>query len=125
MFGSENIYGQSIVRLDDKGRMFLPKFTHVEKDDSLLILNKTNYLEIHREDLLDKKIIELEKMYIGLDNDRKRKAELEMLQIYRSILKKVKSDTQHRINLSGIGVVNNNFLCIGAKDHVILDVKCK
>lgn len=125
MFAKDNIYGQSIVHCDDKKRIILPKFTYVEKNDSLVILNKINYLSIYEEEIINKKIDELEKMYIGYDNKKKKQVDLMLLDLYKSILKKVKVDAQHRIGLGGIEFTTNEFMCIGAKNYVILDPDTK
>ena len=61
MFGEESIYGQSIIHLDDKRRIILPKYTYAEKGDKLVIVRKKGYLSVEREDILDGKIKELER----------------------------------------------------------------
>lgn len=121
MFGKENIYGQTILHCDPKKRIILPKFTYAEKDDSLVILNKINYLSIYEEELINKKIEDLEKMYVGYDKQKKKEVDLMLLDLYKSILKKVKVDAQHRISLAGIEFKTNEFMCIGAKNYIILD----
>ena len=124
MFGEESMYGQSVVHLDNKNRIFLPKFTYVEKDDSLLIIDKEDYLSIYKEDLFEEKIKYLEDLYINSDSNRKREIDVELLKLYSSILKKVKADNQHRISLGGIETDKEEFLCIGARNHAILDTRC-
>ena len=47
MFGKESIYGQSMVHLDDKKRIILPKFTGATQGDRLVLVRNKNYLSIH------------------------------------------------------------------------------
>jgi len=125
MFGEENIYGQTSVSLDSKSRIILPKFTYIEPKEELLIVDKEQYLSVCKEDKMNNIIKQLEEQYICGDSKRKREIDLELLKISSSILKKVQSDKQHRINLSGIEIKDKKVLCIGAKDSLILDVKQK
>lgn len=124
MFGQESIYGQRMVTVDHKGRLMLPKFTGIEPQEILLIVDNIDYLSLYKEEMIETKIKMLEELYINSDSDKKRKIELELLKIYESVLKKVKSDNQRRINLGEIKTDSNNFLCVGAKDHVIFKTKC-
>jgi len=124
MFGEKNIYGQSIVRFDGKRRIFLPSFTLVEPKDTLLIVKNIDYLCVYNESDYEKIISKFEKQYLTYDLNKKRECDLMLLHLYKSILKKVQSDSQKRINLGSIETDKNEFLCIGAKDHVILDTKC-
>lgn len=123
MFGEESMYGQYMVHLDDKDRIFLPRFTYVEQGDSLLIIDKEDYLHVYGEEVFEKRIKQLEDIYIKSSSDKKREIEIELLKLYSSILKKVKADSQRRINLGGIKTNKNEFLCIGARDHIVLDTK--
>lgn len=123
MFGEKSIYGQSIVHFDSKKRIFLPNFTLVQPKDSLLIINNHDFLSIYREDYYEKIIKEIEKEYLTFDSDKKRQCDLKLLNIYKSILKKVEVDSQKRINLGGIETDKDEFLCIGAKEHAMLETK--
>ena len=124
MFGEKSIYGQSFVHFDSKKRIFLPSFTLVQPKDSLLIVKNIDYLSVYEESYYEKIIKEIEKEYLTFDSDKKRQCDLKLLNLYKSILKKVEADGQKRINLGGIETDKKEFLCIGAKDHVILDTKC-
>ena len=124
MFGEKSIYGQSIIHFDSKKRIFLPSFTLVKPKDTLLIIKNMDYLSVYSESDYEKIISEVEKEYLTFDLNKKREADLNLLYLYKSILKKVEADSQKRINLGGIETDKNEFLCIGAKDHVILDTKC-
>lgn len=124
MFGEESIYGQRMVTVDHKGRLMLPKFTGIEAQEILLIVDNIDYLSVCKEKMIEERVKQLKELYIDADLEGKRKIELELLKIYESVLKKVKSDNQHRINLGEIKTESNNFLCVGAKDHVIFKTKC-
>lgn len=123
MFGEKSIYGQSFVHFDSKKRIFLPSFTLVQPKDSLLIVDNQDFLSIYREDYYDKIRKEIEKEYLTFDLSKKRECDLKLLNLYKTILKKVETDNQKRINLGGIETDKNEFLCIGAKDRVILETK--
>ena len=124
MFGEESIYGQSLVHFDSKKRIFLPGFTLVEPKETLLIVNNVDFLSVYKEETFEKYIKEIEKQYLTYDLSKKRECDLLLLKFYSSILKKVQTDNQKRINLGGIETEKEEFLLIGAKDHVMLDTKC-
>lgn len=46
MFGENYMLGIARVKPDEKGRIVLPKFTEVEKDDILVLIQKEDYLEV-------------------------------------------------------------------------------
>ena len=125
MFGKESIYGQLSVTLDEKNRIILPKFTYVEPKETLLVVDKEQYLSICREEKIDKIIKDLERKYVFSSFESKKEIDIQLLKIYRSILKKVQSDNQHRISLGGIDIQDKKILCIGAKDSLILDTKIR
>ena len=101
----------------------MPSFTLVKPKDSLLIVNHEEFLSIYDEEFYDSIIKEIEKEYITYDLAKKRECDLKLLNLYKSILKKVECDNQKRINLGGIKTDKKEFLCIGARNHLILDTK--
>ena len=119
MFGEESIYGQSIIHLDDKKRIILPKYTYAEAGDKLLVINDGEYLSIHSEQEFEEKLrqkeLELEKSNLKLKNAKKR----ELLILYSSILKRVTCDKQGRITLGNI-TDSSELKCIGAREYLIL-----
>ena len=119
MFGEQSIYGQSIIHLDDKKRIILPKYTFAEAGDSLLVINEGEYITIHSEKEFEEKLKqkeeELEKCSSKLKNAKKR----ELFIMYSSILKRVTCDKQGRITLGNI-IENNEIECIGAREYLIL-----
>lgn len=123
MFGEKSIYGQSMVWYDAKRRICLPSFTLIEPKESLLIVKNEDYLSIYKEETYEKIIEDIKKQYITFDLNKKRQSDLMLLNLYKNILKKVESEAQKRICMGGIETDKEEFLCIGAKDHVILDTK--
>ena len=114
MFGDESIYGQSTIHIDDKKRIILPKYTGAKKGDKLVIVRKKGYLHVEREDILDTKIKELERICSRSVDPEKTKLEIELFKMYSSILKKVTCDSQGRITLGDI-VDSREIKCIGAR----------
>ncbi len=112
MFGEKSIYGQSIVHIDDKNRIILPKYTYAEPGDKLLVINEGEYLAIHSEQEIEEKLKQKEK-----ELDKK-----ELFMLYSSILKKVECDKQGRITLGDI-TDSNELECIGAREYLILKPK--
>ena len=122
MFGEQSIYGQSTVRLDDKKRIILPRFTFAEAGDNLLVVNEGEYFSIYKEKILEEQI-ERKELEFEMANSRQKKVmKKELLILYSSILKKVVCDKERRITLGDI-IDGDEIQCIGAKNHVILKVK--
>lgn len=119
MFGEESIYGKSIIHLDDKNRIILPKYTGAEKGDKLLLVRKNEEIQIHREDIFDSKVIKLEELCLQSTGELKIEKEKELLELYNSIIKKVTCDSQNRITLSEIKDCSE-IECIGARQYLIL-----
>lgn len=126
MFGERPLYGKDILKIDDKGRIFLPKYTRKEKDDELILRydEEISKYEIYSIDRYNQIMSILEKYAIKstIKNERlyyKRR----ICEISKSILKKIKVDSQGRINISGIEFDTNEILCIGAYDHLIIESK--
>lgn len=120
MFGDESIYGQSTIHIDDKKRIILPKYTGAEKGDKLVIVRKKGRLYVEREDILDSKIKELERLCSHSTNPEETKEEIELFKMYSSIIKKVTCDSQGRITLGDI-IDSNEIKCIGARESLILE----
>lgn len=124
MFGEESIYGQSEVTLDDKGRIILPTDTKREKGDSLVLArdNDTLQYEICSYQMFDKIINELRNKVLNSTNKideiyyKKR-----IYEISKSIVKKLKVDSQGRVNIGKIYGEIDKILCIGACDRLILE----
>lgn len=124
MFGEKPIYGQSEVKVDDRGRMFLPAYTKRERDDELILLYDENLsvYEIHRVDDYNKIIKYLEEKILNSTN---KSAEIsykkKIYEISKSILKSLQVDNQGRVVLGNIFPDTEKVLCIGAFDHLIIE----
>ncbi len=124
MFGEKPLYGKDILKIDDKGRIFLPKYTRKEKDNELILRydEEISKYEIYSIDRYNQIMSILEKYAIKstIKNERlyyKRR----ICEISKSILKKIKVDSQGRINIGEIDTDSNKILCLGAHDHLILE----
>jgi DNA-binding transcriptional regulator/RsmH inhibitor MraZ len=119
MFGESSIYGKSIIHLDDKNRIILPKFTSAEKGDKLLLVRNKGYISIHKQDILDSKIRKLEELCFNSTGDIKIEREKELFELYNSITKKMICDSQGRVGLGDI-IDTREIECVGAREYLIL-----
>ena len=88
MFGEMPIFGNSENKIDNKGRLFVPKFTGVEENDQLIIQKgHGNYYVIINYKEIEDKLRQLK------SNNQERKIEI----ITSSIVSLVKVDKQGRI----------------------------
>ena len=88
MFGEMPIFGNSENKIDNKGRLFVPKFTGVEENDQLIIQKgHGNYYVIINYKEIEDKLRQLK------SNNQERKIEV----ITSSIVSLVKVDKQCRI----------------------------
>lgn len=124
MFGKESMYGQTIVHLDDKKRIILPKFTGATQGDRLVLVRNKNYLSIHREVNIERRIKELEARYEKSSGEEKIQIEIQLFEMYKSILKKIKCDKERRVTLGDV-IEGNEIECIGAREYLILNTKLK
>jgi len=127
MFGEKEIIGQTIVKIDSKKRIVLPKFTNAELNDELLVLDMTkynaDYISIHTENSLNKCIDRLNEKYKHANVDEKNKLRHIKRIIYTSVRDGIICDSNRRISLSGVSEEINEFICIGCKDHIKLKIK--
>ena len=79
---------------------------------------------VEREDILDSKIKELERLCLQSTDPEETKEEIELFKRYSSILKKVTCDSQGRITLGDI-VDCYKIKCIGARESLILEPQKK
>ena len=91
MFGDIPIFGNSENGIDDRGRIFIPKFTGVEKNDKLIIQKGNgNYYVIFNYSDVERKIEQIR----TFDNPNK-------LELYiSSIVALVNVDSDNRITFS-------------------------
>jgi len=124
MFGENIILGQAEASLDGKNRIILPKFTGAEEGDKLVIVDEIDFLSIYSEEVFTKQIELLEAELNQSQNITElRRNNLRLLRYYRRILKRVTCDKYHKINLGLVKNNKNKIICIGAKDHLIIQAK--
>lgn len=124
MFGEKSIYGQSSVKIDNKGRMFLPAFTKREIGDNLVLIrdNDISRYKICSSNRLDEIIKELRQKKLAalteIEKENYSKAELLLI---KSFIKNLKVDNQKRVNTGKIFEGIDRILCIGDFDSIILE----
>lgn len=130
MFGEETIYGQATMSLDDKNRIILPKFTHREVGDKLVIVknDESNSYDVYREDKYSEKLkaqIDYLEDKLNKTIDQKKREELQVLlnDLYSHVLASVKCTYQGRIVITSIlekGEKLDQVEVIGAYDHLMI-----
>lgn len=126
MFGEENILGQCEKTVDEKHRIIIPSFTKSEKGDKLILLYDKEFdvYRIFDIEQINKKYEELSEKLKAASNDKEEKRyEEKLLKLSRSILKVLFTDGQKRINLTDKFEPNAKVYCVGANDHLILELK--
>lgn len=129
MFGEESLLGQNELKIDTKGRIFIPIETKREVGERLVLLydEDLNIYKIYSYKKLEEKLKELNKMILNAKNKTdeiyyKKK----LYEISKSILKCSKVDSQGRIIIGKIFDEQNKVLSIGCEDHLVIEkVKTK
>lgn len=123
MFNETSIYGHTTVKKDPKGRIFLPSFTNVEKDDELVLMRYKTFYKIMSKEAIDTLLCDLE---IDIEEAHTRRgASIEELTEYRdfilfSILRILNPGTQGRVILSDIYEDEDTLRIVGAGDGVYI-----
>lgn len=124
MFGESPMFGQEQLTVHDKGRIFIPVSTKVEKDDELVLLyNKDlNFYEIYSVSKLEEKYKELESLIL---NSKTKKDEnfykKRLYELSKSILISKKVDAQRRFATGKIFEESEILLITGAYDRLIIE----
>jgi DNA-binding transcriptional regulator/RsmH inhibitor MraZ len=123
MFGEKDIIGNEVLKIDNKKRVVLPKFTYAEENDELIVVKLNNHISIHTICSFEKRMQKLREEYKSLDSIAKKR----LLQIKRILCSElsnmVKCEKNGRINLNGVVDEEKEIICIGCKDHVKLKIK--
>lgn len=119
MFGENSMYGQKIVKSDQKSRLKLPGFSQVDINDSLLVISANNRIIISREEEYSKYIDDLFKK-IEKTSSIEEALEIENLiySISSLIKKSVSPDNQNRVLLSEIIEPNTLYRIVGCKKYL-------
>ena len=121
MFGETSIFGVCKLSPDNKGRICLPSFTSVEKDDVLLVIKEENLLRITKEYEINELIDELEqKIETETNEEMKEILKSKLYNLYESIVKKCIVDMNKRINLGELIEKNTTYKAIGARKELLL-----
>lgn len=122
MFGEEYLFGQDILNIDDKNRIFIPSYTKRETGEKLVLMYDTDLELYHLYNSLKIEEIfeELNKKLLGAKTKQeeimyKRK----IYEMSKSILKSSKIDSHGRLLIGKI-FEEEKVLSIGAHDHLIL-----
>lgn len=128
MFGEDILFGQKDIKVDSKGRIFIPSETKRETGDNLVLLYDKD-LDVYRiynfktikdilNDLNDKILNSKTKLEVI---EYKKKS----LEISRSIIRSCKVDTQGRITIGNLFENQDTLLVIGNYDNLVIEPKCK
>ena len=118
MFGEKVLIGYSSCNIDEKNRIYLPKFTGAEAGDKLLIIPENENLAIYSSTTLDNYV---EK--ISLLNNIKEEKELlkEFREYCESAIQEITVDKQKRITLSSnIDFIDKNIEVRGSGDRLLI-----
>lgn len=126
MFGEENMYGQSEQIVDSKQRIFLPVSTKREEGDNLALIQDQDFdvYRIYKTQRVDELFDKIsEKLSNSKTEAEIRKYKKEIYDLSKTILKTLKVDKMGRVSLgeSFVGISKVNI--IGARDHLILELK--
>lgn len=124
MFEDKQLYGKDELKIDTKGRIFLPKYTKREPGDELVIVynKEISKYEIYSIKRYNEIMETLKKYSLKTVNKlEKLRYEKRIYEMCKSILKQVTVGTQNRIQIGKIYPNMQRILCIGAYDHLILE----
>lgn len=126
MFGDKILLGQSDIVIDDKSRMFLPARTNREKGDNLVLLYDSTLecYKIYSVSAIEETFDRLEKLLDGAKSEQEEAwCKKRLFDFSKSILKECTVDSEGRIALGTTINPNSSALIIGARDHLILQLK--
>lgn len=105
------MYGIENMKVDSKGRICLPSFTNAEEGEELLLVKNREYYSIYAKKIFDEIIQNFEE----LDKDDVIRV------ICNNILRKMRVDSNCRINL-GVEFKENEYLkVVGCRSFVALE----
>lgn len=122
MFGEQSIYGTTVVKIDQKGRIFLPEFTKVSPGDKLILRETSQGLEIISLNDLEVIVADYKSMIDQEINEEKRAYLTNNLyDLYRSIKCMMKVDSYNRINLQDNYKGVHEVKIIGIQNGILLE----
>ena len=123
MFGEKEIFGQTELKIDSKGRFFIPATTKREPGEELVLLynEQFNIYEIYSIKKLADRFEELNKLILSSKSEKeKRFYEKRLYELSKSILRCEKVDSQGRFLIGKI-FETEQLLSTGAYDHLIIE----
>lgn len=124
MFGGNNIYGQTDVKSDGKGRIVLPALTSAQGGDEVIVLKYDDKIKIVTIKSIEEEIEKIEAMILEeIDTAKGNALERKLYELYSSIYYKCIIDNQKRINISDIVEKDQVYRIIGCKNGIFLEKK--
>ncbi len=117
MFGDKVLIGFSSTNVDDKKRIFLPKFTCAEAGDRLIIIPENDRLAIYSSDTLEDYLDKIDSI---TDHNEKKELLNEFREYCESVISEVIVDKSKRITLSKISFNDNNVIVRGSGDRIVI-----
>lgn len=124
MFSEDVMLGQKKCSIDNKGRLFLPKFTYATSGDEIGIVNNDEVLlKLYSLKSLKERILKLQTgSYDSKNADVLKNIQSELEYIYASIIETSIVDSQRRLHISQDTIVTHlikdSLYLQGASDHV-------
>lgn len=129
MFGENPMFGQNEIKVDPKGRIFIPTSTKREPGEELVLIHNENLgvYEIYSVLKLKERFEEINKLILESTTKKEKLFYERMLcEISKSILRSEKVDSQGRFLTGKTFEGCEKVLSTGAYDHLIIDkVKIK
>ena len=117
MFGDKVLIGYSNTSVDDKKRLFLPKFTCAEAGEKLVVIPEDDKLAIYSTETLNNYLDKID----SIKDFREKKEILKKFREYcESIITEVTVDKTKRITLSNIDFNDNNIIVQGSGDRIVI-----
>ena len=117
MFGEKVLIGYSSTSVDDKNRLFLPKFTCATEGERLIIIPEEDKLAIYSSDKLDEYLDKIDSIK---DFKERQTFLIEFRKYCKTILGEVTVDKSRRITLSNIEFYDHNIVVQGSGDRIII-----
>ena len=118
MFGEKVLIGYSSCNIDEKNRIYLPKFTGAEAGDRLILIPENENLAIYSSTTLDNYVEKIS----SLNNPKEQKDLLKEFREYcESAIQELVVDKQKRVTLStSIDFIDRNIEVRGSGDRLIV-----
>ncbi|MBQ3020836.1 MAG: hypothetical protein IJD92_01270 [Bacilli bacterium] len=126
MFGDKPMLGSQEITVDEKHRVIVPASTNVEKGEELVLLYDEEFViyRIYTYAQIISKFEEINRKIKNATNDKEeRRYKEQLLKLSKSIINASTVDGNRRFNISNKFTKGDKLNCIGANDHLILELK--